>query len=40
MSNNIYKNAIILIKEEIYREFVTKEVEYKHLVLLIEAINV
>jgi hypothetical protein len=39
-SNNIYENAIISTKEEIYGDFVTKEVEYKHLVLLMEATNV
>ncbi len=40
MLNNIYKNAIIFIKEEIYREFIIKQVEYKYLVLLIEVINI
>ncbi len=39
-TNNIYKNAIILIKDEIYREFIIKKVKYKHLVLLIETINI
>jgi hypothetical protein len=38
--NNIYENAIILIKEEIYGEFIIKEMEYKYLMLLIEVINV
>ena len=39
-SNNIYENAIISIKEEIYGEFVMKEMEYKYLVLLIEVTNI
>jgi len=40
MLNNIYENGIILIKEEIYKEFVIKEMEYKYLMLLMEVINV
>ena len=40
MPKYIYKSAIIWIKEEIYREFITKETVYKYLVLLIEVTNI
>ncbi len=40
MLNDIYKSVTFWIKGEIYREFNVKEIVYKSLILLIEAINV